>query len=258
MNAIEKAPLRDVLRRHTPARVGLQRAGAAISTAEQLAFQLDHALARDAVHASLDVARLVERVRAMGLQPVVLRSAVEAGAGERQTYLRRPDLGRKLNADSGAALQELAAHATVPDVVFCIADGLSALAIERHALPVLHATLSLVDAERIGPVCVVSQGRVAIGDEIGALLRVKLIVMLIGERPGLSSADSLGVYITWEPRVGRSDAERNCISNVRLEGLSYAEAAQRIVAQINEAQQILGTGVAAKCASRSLLPCGKL
>jgi ethanolamine ammonia-lyase small subunit len=130
-----------------------------------------------------------------------------------------------------------------PDVVFVVADGLSALAVERHALAVLSAVVESIARETIGPVCVVSQGRVAIGDAIGELLAARAVVVLIGERPGLSSADSLGVYITWEPRVGRTDAERNCISNVRAEGLGYAEAAARIVAVLTAAKRLGGTGV---------------
>jgi ethanolamine ammonia-lyase small subunit len=230
------------LRRHTPARVGLDRAGQTLATNEQLRFRLDHALARDAVHARLDVARLMEEIAMLGLQSIALRSAVEAGSGERQTYLRRPDLGRRLAAASVDALRELA---TQPDVAFVIADGLSALAVERHAIALLEAVLPRMTGV-IAPVCVVSQGRVAIGDEIGALLGARVAIVLIGERPGLSAADSLGVYITWEPRVGRTDAERNCISNVREEGLGYVEAAERIVQYLESARRLGTSGVALK------------
>jgi ethanolamine ammonia-lyase small subunit len=230
------------LQRHTTARVGMQRAGLAIGTNEQLQFQLDHALARDAVHARLNVARLMEGLVAMGLHGVELRSAVDAGPGERQTYLRRPDLGRRLSASSADALRALVTQA---DVAFVIADGLSALAVERHALALLEAALPLMTGA-IGPVCVVSQGRVAIGDEIGALLGARVVIVLIGERPGLSAADSLGIYITWEPRVGRTDAERNCISNVRAGGLGYAEAAERMVQYVESARRLGASGVALK------------
>ena len=227
----------------TPARVGLARSGTSIGTGPQLEFQLDHALARDAVHARLDVAGVLAGVARLGLEGVSLRSAVEAGPGERQAYLRRPDLGRRLSMESAAALQR---DSLPPDVVFVIADGLSALAVERHALPLLSAVKALIEPAvwRVGPVCVVSQGRVAVGDEIGERLGARAVVMLIGERPGLSAADSLGVYITWEPRVGRTDAERNCISNVRGEGLSYQEAARRIMAVLQEAKRLGVTGVA--------------
>jgi ethanolamine ammonia-lyase small subunit len=242
----EGLQLRDALARYTPARVGLRRAGSAIATAEQLRFQLDHALARDAVHARLDVAGMLAGVAALGLQGVALRSAIDPGAGERQTYLRRPDLGRRLAAASAETLRSMA---TTADVLFVVADGLSALAIERHALPLLAATLPLI-AGTVGPVCVVSQGRVAVGDEIGELLHARLVVMLIGERPGLSAADSLGVYITWLPHVGRTDAERNCISNIRGGGLGYPEAAQRIALYLEDARRLGASGVASLAAPR--------
>ena len=227
----------------TPARVGLARAGSSIGTGAQLRFQLDHALARDAVHARLDVAGLIAGVARLGLEGVALKSAVEAGPGERRTYLRRPDLGRRLAAGSAS---ELKRGSLLPDVVFVIADGLSALAVERHALPLLSAVLRVLPQEvwSVGPVCVVSQGRVAVGDEIGERLGARTVVVMIGERPGLSAADSLGVHTTWEPRVGRTDAERNCISNVRVVGLGYAEAAARIAAVLNEAKRFGATGVA--------------
>jgi ethanolamine ammonia-lyase small subunit len=241
----DQLQLRSALGRYTPARVGLRRAGAAIATAEQLQFQLDHALARDAVHARLDIAGMLAGVAALGLEGVALRSAIDAGAGERQTYLRRPDLGRRLAAASADTLRQIAARA---DVLFVIADGLSALAVERHALPLLTATLPLITGT-VGAVCVVSQGRVAAGDEIGELLGARLVVVLIGERPGLSAADSLGVYITWQPRVGRTDAERNCISNIRGGGLSYAEAAQKIAMYVEGARRMGATGVALKASS---------
>ena len=247
----EKPGLGYALRRYTPARVSLGQAGPAIPTSEQLRFQLDHALARDAVYARLDVAALLQGLRQRQMECLALRSAVagEHGQDDRQIYLRRPDLGRTLHPDFPQLLREYPTNISGgPDVVFVIADGLSALAVERHALPLLDAMMRDLGSEqwRAGPVCVVSQGRVAIGDEIGALLRAKLVVMLIGERPGLSAPDSLGVYITWEPRPGRTDAERNCISNIRNEGLSYADAAQRIVFYMNEAKRLQCTGIALK------------
>jgi ethanolamine ammonia-lyase small subunit len=186
-------------------------------------------------------------VAALGLESMALRSGIDAGVGERRAYLRRPDLGRRLATASAEELRKIQATA---DVLFVIADGLSALAVERHALPLLAATVPLMTGT-IGPVCVVSQGRVAVGDEIGELLQARVVVMLIGERPGLSAADSLGVYITWAPRVGRTDAERNCISNIRSGGLSYAEAAQRIAMNIDGARRLGASGVALK-ASRVL------
>jgi ethanolamine ammonia-lyase small subunit len=239
------------LRQFTPARVSLGRAGPAIPTREQLRFQLDHALARDAVHARLDVPALLRELRQRGMDCVALRSAVleESGHGERRVYLRRPDLGRRLDSKSTEELQQRAAKlAAKPDVVFVIVDGLSALAVERHALLLLDETRAVVDAGSWSAalVCVVSDGRVAIGDEIGFLLQAEIVVVLIGERPGLSSPDSLGVYITWGPKPGRTDAERNCISNIRGEGLSYSEAAQRISYYIREAKRLGTTGVLLK------------
>jgi ethanolamine ammonia-lyase small subunit len=228
----------------TTARISLGSAGPAIPMREQLRFQLDHALARDAVHAELDVAVVLRELEARGWEGVVLRSAAMAAKGERREYLRRPDLGRRLDAESALTLAEKRGEPV--DVVFVVADGLSALAVERHALPLLDALIPGLVGRSIGPVCVVTQGRVAIGDEIGELLGAKLVVMLIGERPGLSSPDSLGAYVTWQPRVGRTYAERNCISNIRAEGLSYADAAARIAYYVREAFRVEATGIALK------------
>jgi ethanolamine ammonia-lyase small subunit len=233
------------------ARTSLGLTGPSIPTREQLRFQLDHALARDAVHAQMDVTGLLHGLRERQMDGLALRSAASGGSGEnnRRVYLRRPDLGRILHGESQQALRELEPGASIePDVVFVVVDGLSALAVERHALPVMDAVLPLLGAQQlqVGPVCLVQQGRVAVGDEIGSLLHAKLVIVLIGERPGLSAPDSLGVYITWAPRPGRSDAERNCISNVRLEGLSYAEAAQRIAYYVEESRRLQATGIALK------------
>jgi ethanolamine ammonia-lyase small subunit len=246
------------LQRYTSARVSLGRVGPAIPTREQLRFQLDHALARDAVHAQLDVTSMLQGLQQRKMEHLALRSAIAGEPGdERQLYLRRPDLGRTLHQESRDTLLKFSAKLVKhSDVVFVIADGLSALAVERHALPVLDETTSLLPPDRwsIGPVCVVSQGRVAIGDEIGGLLHAKLSIMLIGERPGLSAPDSLGVYITWNPRPGRTDAERNCISNIRHEGLTYVDAAQRIAFYMNEAKRLQATGITLKENISSSLP----
>ena len=164
--------------------------------------------------------------------------ALESQAEDRATYLRRPDLGRALSEESAALL-----NPGTYDVVFVIADGLSALAVERHALQLLRAILPLIPGWRLAPVCVVEQGRVAVGDAIGEALHARLAVVLIGERPGLSSPDSLGVYITWDPRRGRKDAERNCISNIREEGLGYAAAASRLHYYMDEASRRQMTGL---------------
>jgi len=246
------------LQRYTSARVSLGRVGPAIPTREQLRFQLDHALARDAVHAQLDVTSMLQGLQQRKMEHLALRSAIAGEPGdERQLYLRRPDLGRTLHQESRDTLLKFSAKLVKhSDVVFVIADGLSALAVERHALPLLDETTSLLPPDRwsIGPVCVVSQGRVAIGDEIGGLLHAKLSIMLIGERPGLSAPDSLGVYITWNPRPGRTDAERNCISNIRHEGLTYVDAAQRIAFYMNEAKRLQATGITLKENISSSLP----
>ncbi len=228
---------REALRSYTPARIALQRTGVSLATRPLLDFQLAHARARDAVHAAVDVRMLCDELRRCGLAAL----ALESQAKDRLTYLRRPDLGRVLNADSTALL--------IPgeyDAVFVVADGLSALAVERHAVQLLRAVLPLIADWRLAPVCVVEQGRVAIGDAIGEALGARLAVVLIGERPGLSSPDSLGVYITWEPRRGRKDAERNCISNIREEGLGYAPAAARLHHYMKESSRLQLTGLGLK------------
>jgi ethanolamine ammonia-lyase small subunit len=233
----------------TTARLSLGLTGAAIPTREQLRFQLDHALARDAVHTLLDIPALLHGLQLRGRAGFVLRSAIEGESRQkgRHLYLRRPDLGRTLHPDFAQALRDYAASTPEkPDVAFILVDGLSALAIERHALPLLDALLPTLDDCALGPICIVSQGRVAIGDEIGHLLGARLVVLMIGERPGLSSPDSLGVYITWNPLPGRTDAERNCVSNIRQEGLSYNDAAQRIAFYMKEARRLEVTGVALK------------
>lgn len=227
------------LRDFTPARVDLGRAGHSLPTRELLDFQLAHAKARDAVHLPLDVRSLALELEQHNLPCVPLASA----AGDRSTYLRRPDLGRRLNAVSYERLAELQ---TGYDAVFVIADGLSALAVNRHAVPLLETLLAKLEDWRIAPIMIVEQGRVAIGDEIGQLLAAQLAVVLIGERPGLSSPDSLGVYLTWHPRPGRSDAERNCISNVRAEGLSYAVAAHKLLFLMTESRRLKLSGVRLK------------
>ncbi len=248
------------LRRHTPARIGLGRAGSSLPTAAQLAFQLAHAQARDAVHRPLDVAALCAELPGLGLQALPLHSA----ASDRRTYLQRPDLGRQLASGSRTRLQAWAeaqtarpapmptSHAGAPSMptppactlALVLADGLSSLAVQRHALPFLAALLpQLGPGWALAPVAVVEQARVAVGDEIGQLLGAQLVVMLIGERPGLSSPDSLGIYLTWAPCVGRRDAERNCISNVRPEGLPCSQAAARLALLLQAARQRQLTGV---------------
>jgi len=238
----------DDLVRHLPssARVSLGITGAAIPVREHLRFQLDHALARDAVHASLDVPALERGLHSRGLSCLTLQSSAAStdSSGRRDVYLRRPDLGRILHPASRTLLESLATPPS--DIVFVLADGLSSHAIERHALALLDATLPLLPPKLSTPIVIATQARVALGDEIGQLLHARLVVVLIGERPGLSSHDSLGVYITWDPRHGRNDAERNCISNIHAEGLSYEAAAQRIAYFAKEAHRLQLTGVRLK------------
>lgn len=222
------------LRDYTPARVDQGRTGHSLPTRELLDFQLAHAKARDAVHLALDVSSLLME---LDRECVVLAS----DAPDRATYLRRPDLGRMLNAESRIRLAK-----SDYDAAFVIADGLSALAIHRHAAPLLAVLMPQLTSWHLAPLPIVTQGRVAIGDEIGELLGARLSVILIGERPGLSSPDSLGVYLTWNPRPGRTDAERNCISNIRTDGLSYEIAAHKILFLMNESRRLKLSGVQLK------------
>ncbi len=222
------------LRRLTPARIALGRTGTSLPTRAQLDFQYAHAQARDAVHLPFDHAGLSAQLTERQRDSLLLHSA----AGDRNSYLQRPDLGRKLSDQSAQTLREYAqAHPGGVDLVIVVADGLSALAVHRHTLPFLTRLEVQMSADEwsIAPVVLVEQGRVAIGDEIGQLLGAKMVVMLIGERPGLSSPDSLGLYFTYNPKVGLTDAYRNCISNVRLEGLSYGMAAHRLLYLMREA-----------------------
>lgn len=216
------------LRDWTAARIALGRAGHSLPTKELLAFQLAHAKARDAVNCPLDLTALAS------LNPIYLKSA----ASGRATYLRRPDLGRRLDSSSANRIER-----GNWDAALVIADGLSATAVHRHAIPFVRALTAQLEGWRVAPVCVVEQARVAIGDEIGELLGAKMAVVVIGERPGLSSPDSLGVYLTWDPHVGRTDAERNCVSNIRPEGLDPRIAALRVATLMRAARDRQLTGV---------------
>ena len=207
------------LRELTAARIALPRTGASLATAPLLDLRLAHARARDAVHAPLDEARLSGELALLGL-PVL---AVASAAADRAHYLMRPDLGRRLGGDYTARLA--ASAESGHDLAFVIADGLSARAVEAHARPLLDAALPRLAGWRIAPLVVVRQGRVGIGDEVARALRADIAVVLIGERPGLSASDSMGAYLTFRPTPRTTDAERNCISNIRPEGLTYAEAA---------------------------------
>ncbi len=225
----------------TNARVGLENHGAGLSTRDSLAFLLDHARARDAVEAEVDQDALRQQVTATGAAIAELSSQ----APDRTTYLRRPDLGRRLDEASRA---RLAGFSSGCDAAIVLADGLSARALEKHGPVVLRGLLDRLAAagRTVGPVATVRNGRVAIGDEIGEILKAKLVIVLIGERPGLSSPDSLGVYLTFDPRPGRTDAERNCVSNVRPAGMGFEEAARRVDWLAAEALRRGATGVALK------------
>jgi ethanolamine ammonia-lyase small subunit len=217
------------LRAATPARIGLGRRGDAPPVQAMLDFQLAHARARDAVYAPLDIdaiARAVSPAR-------VVRSA----AADRVTYLRRPDLGRMLDADSRSCLRRETLPEEGWDAVFVVADGLSSIGVQQSAPQLLQFCRNRLKDWSIAPVVIATQARVALGDEIGELLRARLCVILIGERPGLSVANSLGVYLTWDPRVGRRDAERNCVSNIHPEGLSCAAAAEIVTWLMTEARR---------------------
>ena len=242
------APVAVRLRALTPARVALGRTGVSQQTRDVLSFQLSHARARDAVHAQIDAPALVRSLAALGPRTPVIR--LHSAAPDRATYLQRPDRGRTLDESSRKTLAGSASASA--QLAFVVADGLSALAVERHAAALLAEVLPRLASFTLAPLCVVEQGRVAIGDEIGAAFGADLGVVLIGERPGLSSPDSLGAYITWQPRPGRTDAERNCISNIRVEGLNYPDAAGQLVQCLTAARQSRLTGTALDTPPRTL------
>ena len=243
-------PLED-LRELTPARVGLGRAGASMTTDALLAFTLDHARARDAVHTAFDIPRLVAGLAGLGLQA----SQVSSQAGDRRDYLRRPDLGRMLDQASRRELAGLGGGAS--ELAIVIGDGLSPAAVNIHAVELVrHLGRCLTEAGiGLGNVVIAAGARVALGDEIGAALGARMVAMLIGERPGLSAPDSLGAYLTFAPRIGLTDAERNCVSNIHGAGLSYDEAAFKIAWLVREGLKRQVTGVALKDESGAgLLP----
>jgi len=231
------------LRRLTAARIALGRAGTSLPTRPHLEFQLAHARARDAVHHPLAVEPLRKALEQRGREVIALHSA----AGDRLIYLQRPDQGRRLDPESRSRLEQRAGASKEGfDAAFVVADGLSALAIEENAVPFLDAALAKLEGWRIAPVAIVEQGRVAVGDEVGEILGAGIVAILIGERPGLSSPDSMGVYLTYNPRIGTTDARRNCISNIRREGLSCELAAHKLHYLMSEARRRGLTGVALK------------
>lgn len=224
------------LRSATPARVGLGRCGHGLPTAALLEFQLAHARARDAVHEPFEPSRVSRELP--GKHTLIVRSR----APDRQTYLQQPDLGRRVSEEDARQLQR-----GNYDLTFVIADGLSARAVHAHAVPMLDAVLPRLEGWRIAPIVIACQARVALGDEVGERLGSELVAVLIGERPGLSSPDSLGIYLTWQPRIGRVDSERNCLSNIRSPGgLPYELAADRLVWLMKAARGQKLTGVQLK------------
>lgn len=225
------------LRRLTPARIALGRSGASQTTREVLAFDLAHAQARDAVLTPLDVDAQIAAASAAGWAPLRVRSR----APDRTAYLVRPDWGRRLLPADAQALAEQRGEY---DLLFVIGDGLSSTAVQAHALPLLEVLRPMLEGLRLAPLVIATQARVALADEVGEQLGARMAVMLIGERPGLSAADSLGIYSTYAPCVGRNDGERNCISNVRPEGLSYGAAALQLAALIRASLRAQLSGVA--------------
>jgi ethanolamine ammonia-lyase small subunit len=239
------------LRRLTPARIGLPRTGASLATGPLLDFRLAHARARDAVYEPLDQVRLIDDFAGLGV-PVL---AVASAPDNRQRYLMRPDLGRRLAAGSEAML---APHADPHDLVLVVTDGLSARAVQSHAAPVLAGVLPALRGEgwRIAPLVVVRHGRVAIGDAIAGALGADCVAVLLGERPGLSAPDSMGAYLTWQPGPQTTDADRNCISNIRPEGIGHADAAFKLVHLLQAMRARRLSGVRLKDDSDRLLVVG--
>lgn len=244
----------------TDARVGLGRSGVSVPTKHLLAFQLAHAQAIDAVHTQLDTKQLATALTEQDWAPDCAPLILHSRATDRATYLQRPDYGRRLDDKSIALLDEHTAsnaHKTQYDLAIAVVDGLSSLAIEQNTIPFLNALSNCLTKENtpqnkaknswnIAPICIVQQGRVAIGDDICEKLNAKCVLVLIGERPGLSSPDSLGLYLTWEGKTGLTDASRNCISNVRPAGLVYEEAARKAFYLLSEARTLKLSGVKLK------------
>ena len=232
------------LRSATSARIALGRAGGSLPTHEWLDFKAAHAAARDAVHCAFDAERHAHEIRALGAQVVI----VDSRAADRHSYLQRPDLGRRLDDRSQYFLQELPLQEPPPDLAIIVTDGLSALAVHRHAVPLLEVLLPRLSTDHwnVTPIVVARFGRVALQDEVGYVLSSQLALILIGERPGLGSPDSLGAYLVYGPRPGNTDARRNCVCNIRPEGLRYNAAAETIHYLLSEARRRKLSGVELK------------
>lgn len=254
MNNIEKIDSNIIenpwalLKDYTDARIGLGRSGVSIPTSHSLAFQLAHAQAQDAVHLPLDVENIVEQLFINDINKETSPILLHSQAINRTTYLQRPDLGRRLDKNSSEILKKIKANDnTFYDLSIVIVDGLSSLAIKENAINFIKKLMIALKEDKqkwnLSPFSIVQQGRVAVGDEVGELLKAKISIVLIGERPGLSSPDSLGLYLTWNPKVGLSDASRNCISNIRSEGLSYEEAVKKTMYLLKESRRLELSGV---------------
>ncbi|MGY0617015.1 ethanolamine ammonia-lyase subunit EutC [Vibrio sp. FJH11] len=242
----------DKLREFTSARIALGRSGNSVPTEELLSFQLDHAQAMDAVHCTLNVDSLVAQlsdsysILKQTLEPPVV---VTSKVTDRFMYLQRPDLGRQLNDASWQKLEAITKeHNAELDLAIVVADGLSSVAIQNHAVPVISRLVSLMSADddhqwNLAPIAVVNQGRVAVGDDVGECFNAKAVLVLIGERPGLTSPDSMGMYLTWGAKRGSKDSDRNCISNVRPQGLNYDDACNRAFYLLKEARKLQLSGV---------------
>lgn len=240
------------LRTYTDARIGLGRAGISMPTSELLDFQLAHAQAQDAVHQPLDVKTLMEQLNPLihecGLDPC---HTLQSRAPDRPTYLQRPDLGRRLDEASAEVLRQYAfSNHRAYDLAIAVVDGLSSRAIAENTSPFLSELCATLKHDKeewsLAPLSIVTQGRVAIGDEIGDLINARAVLVMVGERPGLSSPDSLGLYLTWDPRVGLNDARRNCISNVRKAGLDYPDAVRKLMYLLKESRRMQLSGVQLK------------
>jgi ethanolamine ammonia-lyase small subunit len=232
------------LREATPARIALGRSGGSLPTSEWLAFRAAHAAARDAVHNEFDANGLAAEIQALGVEALVVDSA----ATSRGAYLQRPDLGRSLAPQSRARIASTAHRGAAPHLVIIVSDGLSALAAQRQSTPLLTALIPRLAADgwRLAPIVVARFGRVALEDEIGRIIGAELALMLIGERPGLGSPDSLGAYLVFDPKPGNTDAQRNCVSNIRPEGLPLEAAADTIYFLLGEARRRRLSGVELK------------
>ncbi|WCN07782.1 ethanolamine ammonia-lyase subunit EutC [Marinomonas mediterranea] len=239
------------LRSFTDARIGLGRAGVSVPTKHLMNFQLAHAKAQDAVRTPLNTDELIQHLKTQDWNPSDTVHKLHSHAKDRPEYLQRPDYGRMLDADSVDTLTHYRQESNEGyDLAFAIVDGLSAFAIEENITPFLSTLIPQLTSTKqqstpwkIAPLCVVEQGRVAIGDHIGELLNAKCVVVLVGERPGLSSPDSMGLYLTWAPKTGLTDAYRNCISNIRMAGMSYADASYKAMYLLTEARVMKLSGV---------------